>query len=445
MKKKILSIILSLAVSLQCLCFYVNAETGTDITNGIRAIAIDFSDENEPEIELYEGEQVQLVLPDEPDMPEINYIAFYASNQMAAVSHDLKLTGISAGDEDVTIYIGYKGLSNEKWTRIRLHILKNDLISAENRAELDKLNKLDGYYRRTMELVGVLDEDAPRLDLEKVQEIIDTSESYEEILMQFNKYHGYADVIPAGGGFTTYTYWFDPKGNESIRYILEEESISYTKTDDDGTIVGVQGLYPEKTEFYENGRDKNYDYIQYNQIKSGGYGTLNLQFIDETTGEAFDEGSGTFQLVSNYGTLEEKNFKSWNISEGSEITISDLSRECPYELRYIDNYHGEFPDDYKYEIDYNKGTSRFSFGEDDELCLNIYLKKRYRSDPYLLGDVNSDNTFNIADVAAFQKWLLCKPDTVLMNWRAADLCKDDVLNAFDLCLMKNELVKNELS
>lgn len=172
---------------------------------------------------------------------------------------------------------------------------------------------------------------------------------------------------------------------------------------------------------------------------------LNLQFIDETTGEAFNEGSGTFQLVSNYGTSEEKIVKSWNISEGSEITISDLSRECPYELRYIDNYHGEFPDDYKYEIDYNKGISRFSFGEDDELCLNIYLKKRYISDPYLLGDVNSDNNFNIADVAAFQKWLLCKPDTVLMNWRASDLCKDDVLNAFDLCLMKNELVKNELS
>lgn len=64
MKKKILSIILSLAVSLQCLCFNVNAETGTDITNSIRTIAIDFSDVNEPEIELYEGEQVQLVLPE---------------------------------------------------------------------------------------------------------------------------------------------------------------------------------------------------------------------------------------------------------------------------------------------------------------------------------------------------------------------------------------------
>ena len=155
MKKKILSIILSLAVSFQCLCFNVNAETGTDINSDIRAIDIDFSDVNEPEIELYEGEQVQLVIPEEPDMPEINYIAFYASNQMAAVSHDLKLTGISAGDEDVTVYIGYKGISNEKWTRIRLHILKNDSISAENRAELDKLNKLDGYYRSKMERVGV--------------------------------------------------------------------------------------------------------------------------------------------------------------------------------------------------------------------------------------------------------------------------------------------------
>lgn len=97
MKKKILSILLGIVISMQCLCFTVNAETDTDSTDSIRTIAIDFSDENHPEIELYEGEQVQLVIPDEPDMPEISYIAFHALNQMAAVSHDLKLTGICAG------------------------------------------------------------------------------------------------------------------------------------------------------------------------------------------------------------------------------------------------------------------------------------------------------------------------------------------------------------
>ncbi|MCM1271561.1 MAG: dockerin type I repeat-containing protein [Ruminococcus flavefaciens] len=70
------------------------------------------------------------------------------------------------------------------------------------------------------------------------------------------------------------------------------------------------------------------------------------------------------------------------------------------------------------------------------------MKKRRWDDPYLLGDVNSDNMFNIADVVTLQKWLLSKSNTVLMNWRAADLCGDGMLNAFDLCLMRKALIKN---
>lgn len=443
MKKKILSFLLGIVISTQHLCFIVNAETDVDSISDIRTIAIDFSDDNVAEIELYEGEQVQLVIPDEPDMPEISYVAFHASNQIAAVSHNLKLTGILAGEEYVTVYIQRKGMLHEEWQNLRLHILKNDSISAENRAELERLNQLDGFYRRKMELVGALNEDAPRLDMEKVQEIIDTSEDYTEMLMRFNQYHGYTDVYPAGGGFTTYTYWLDPKGNESISYILEEEFITYTKTADDGTVIGVQGLYPEKTEFLPNGKDKNYEYIEYNQIKPDGYGTLNLKFIDGSTGESFTETKGKFQLISNNDEV----IKSWDASEGSEITIGDLSREYTYEIRYIDDYHGDFPYDqqYKYEIDHDKGTSRFSFGYNSELSYNVYLKKRCWGDPYLLGDVNSDNILNIADVVTFQKWLLGKPDTVLMNWRAADICKDDVLDVFDFCAMKKALIENSSS
>lgn len=439
MKKKILSFLLSLAVSMQCLCFTVNAENVTNGASDMRMITVDFSDMDETEITITEGEQVQLVIPDEPDMPEINYVAFSAYNQIAAISHDLKLTGICAGEERVTLYIERKGMIYD-WKDFRLHILKNDSISAENRAELERLNNPDGFYRRKMELVGALDEDAPRLDMEKVQEIIDTSEDYIEMLMRFNQYHGYADQIPAGESRTSYSYWFDPKGNEEITY-LEWGSVFYTKIADDGTVIGVQELYPEKTEFLPNGKDKDYYYIQYNQIKPKpeGYGTLNLKFIDNSTGEAFTETSGEFQLLSD----DDEIIKSWNVSENSEITISDLSRECTYELRYIDDYHGDFPYDqqYRYEIDTDKSRYYFSFADDSEVSCNVYLKKRHRGDPYLLGDVNSDNLLNIADVVTLQKWLLGKPDIVLMNWEAADLCMDGKLDVFDLCLMKQHLVE----
>ena len=55
------------------------------------------------------------------------------------------------------------------------------------------------------------------------------------------------------------------------------------------------------------------------------------------------------------------------------------------------------------------------------------------------GDVNMDGEFNISDLVLLQKWLLAVPDTELKNWSAADLCNDNRLDVFDMCLMRREL------
>ena len=36
------------------------------------------------------------------------------------------------------------------------------------------------------------------------------------------------------------------------------------------------------------------------------------------------------------------------------------------------------------------------------------------------------------------------PDTKLQNWKAADLISDEKINIFDLCLMKQQLVKTDM-
>jgi hypothetical protein len=56
------------------------------------------------------------------------------------------------------------------------------------------------------------------------------------------------------------------------------------------------------------------------------------------------------------------------------------------------------------------------------------------------GDVNADGQFTVADVVLLQKWLLAVPDTALQDWEAGDFCRDDRLDAFDLCLMKRRLI-----
>lgn len=54
------------------------------------------------------------------------------------------------------------------------------------------------------------------------------------------------------------------------------------------------------------------------------------------------------------------------------------------------------------------------------------------------GDVNADGEFTVADVIMLRKWLLCAGD--ITDWQAGDLCEDEKLNAFDLCIMKRELL-----
>ncbi|MBR4628350.1 MAG: family 16 glycosylhydrolase [Ruminococcus sp.] len=55
-------------------------------------------------------------------------------------------------------------------------------------------------------------------------------------------------------------------------------------------------------------------------------------------------------------------------------------------------------------------------------------------------DVNSDGEFNIADVVALHRWLMCDPDAELADWGAADLNGDGSLNVFDLILVKRQYI-----
>ena len=64
---------------------------------------------------------------------------------------------------------------------------------------------------------------------------------------------------------------------------------------------------------------------------------------------------------------------------------------------------------------------------------------------FTMGDVNGDGNFSVVDVIMFRKWLLAVPDVHLVNWKAADFCNDNRLNAADLSLMKRALMQERNS
>ena len=65
------------------------------------------------------------------------------------------------------------------------------------------------------------------------------------------------------------------------------------------------------------------------------------------------------------------------------------------------------------------------------------------ADERIRGDVNADGTFDTADIVLMQKWLLAVPDTTLVDAVAGDLDENEVLDVFDLALMKRELLRKK--
>lgn len=60
-------------------------------------------------------------------------------------------------------------------------------------------------------------------------------------------------------------------------------------------------------------------------------------------------------------------------------------------------------------------------------------------DDMLLGDVNADGIFNLADVVMTQQYLLNA--STLTSWEAGDICTDTSIDAFDLCKMRQLLMQ----
>lgn len=57
------------------------------------------------------------------------------------------------------------------------------------------------------------------------------------------------------------------------------------------------------------------------------------------------------------------------------------------------------------------------------------------------GDANGDGKMTIADAVSLTNWIMGVSDAKLENSEAADLCKDGKIDVFDLCLLREELVK----
>lgn len=58
----------------------------------------------------------------------------------------------------------------------------------------------------------------------------------------------------------------------------------------------------------------------------------------------------------------------------------------------------------------------------------------------VIGDVNDDRQVNAADIVALQQFIL--GNGTLKNWKAGDLCSDEMIDVFDLVLLRRAVLQN---
>ena len=225
------------------------------------------------ELTMTEGETCKLSVTVDPEYADEATVYLYPSNSKTLVSADGTVTAYSCGEESISVSVRFPSDGDTAFVQdqsVKIHIQPDETLPAETRSELDRLqaqSPIGDFQRRTLELLGILDENAPRITAEQVDEILHSSTTPEEMIAKIDAIHGYPDYIWRGDPGDC-SYWLDEKGKEVLT-ITGETWFFHTKLYDDGTIKETSALYPPDLDFETvtgptDGASRTY--IIYNQI-----------------------------------------------------------------------------------------------------------------------------------------------------------------------------------
>lgn len=87
----------------------------------------------------------------------------------------------------------------------------------------------------------------------------------------------------------------------------------------------------------------------------------------------------------------------------------------------------------------NEGTNTIRLYNDERYAPSIDRIAIVNSADEVIGDVNADGKFSVADLVMMQKFLLNNGE--LTDWKAGDLCSDERIDVFDMVMMRQLILK----
>lgn len=194
-------------------------------------------------------------------------------------------------------------------------------------------------------------------------------------------------------------------------------------------------------------------------IENGTYRIKNVGsklYLAENNGNAVQGKPQTWTLTKNDNetySIRSSDGRALTVEENSDTNGADVSLQ-PYSGSPSQSFTLCLNDDGSYALltaaSGNSGcldVYNISMDDGAKICQWEYwggkgqkfIIEPFTEPPRVAGDVNSDGIFSVADIVMMQHWLLGAGE--LTDWSAGDLCKDDRIDAFDLCLMKQMLIK----
>lgn len=189
--------------------------------------------------------------------------------------------------------------------------------------------------------------------------------------------------------------------------------------------------------FYGGSKDSNYNYNRQQ------YTEKNIPQIKQFFRE---RASYTLEDMKNYiglsGDLQTITLKT---NGGGKIMINSIIPDtskgswngkymssCPVTLTAIPDDNASFTG-WGGDASGTEQTITVSLSKAMSITADFGEKKEIR------GDVNKDGSFTVADLVMLEKWLLGSGN--ITDWKAGDLCDDDILDVYDMCLMREEIIK----
>ena len=167
----------------------------------------------------------------------------------------------------------------------------------------------------------------------------------------------------------------------------------------------------------------NNDCTEITDLSSGKPGKTIFTFIDKDTNEVIDISNALLMKT----TMQDPYISvSFDITS-NPCTVDDFyayDQECSYSFNFRSEAGG-----YN-DIEFEK-TSETSD------CIEVTCYMKWNPG----GDLNSDRSFGVADLLLMNKWLLGDGEVQISDWKAADFCRDNKLDVFDLCIMRQAVIR----